>query len=56
MAAKAPVARDEKRSVNLILKVRTAGKILEETVLHPRKTSRIVIDSDKETVTVHPER
>ena len=41
-----------KKSVGFTLKVRTAGKILEETILHPGKTSRIVADPEKDTVTV----
>lgn len=43
---------DKKVAPSLLLRVRAAGKVLEETLLHPTKTSRIVMDAEKNTVTV----
>jgi hypothetical protein len=41
-----------KPSTGLLLKLRVAAKVLEETVLHPGKTSRIMVDRERGTVTV----
>ena len=51
MAVKARTPKTKKRP-SLMMKVRAAGKVLEETVLHPGKTSRIVLDVEKDTITV----
>jgi hypothetical protein len=45
-------SKKKERPAGLILRLRAMGKVLEESLLHPGKTSRIIMDTEKSTIRV----
>ena len=52
MAIKERKVKNQKKRPSLLLRVRAAGKIVEESILHPSGTSYVIMDPEKGTVTV----